>query len=84
MTKKALLRFAVFSFLGQTHFQWKCYGHFYDSIKIAIFKTLRRLFVYTYFTKKNIFELLMLAVTCSASHRPASWEALISKVPFSS
>ena len=28
---------------GQTHFQWDCHGHFYDSIKIAIFKTLRRL-----------------------------------------
>ena len=33
-TKEALLRFAVFSFSGQTHFQWECYGHFYDSIKI--------------------------------------------------
>ena len=24
-------------------FPWVCYGHFYDTIKIAIFKTLRRL-----------------------------------------
>ena len=37
---EALLRFTVFSFSGQTHFQWEC---FYDSIKISIFKTLRRL-----------------------------------------
>ena len=43
MTKAPLLRFTVFSFLGQNHFQWECYGHFYDSIKITIFKTLRRL-----------------------------------------
>ena len=42
-TKEALLRFTVFSFLGPTHFQWQCYGHFYDSIKISVFKTLRRL-----------------------------------------
>uniref|UniRef100_A0A671UQ46 RALY heterogeneous nuclear ribonucleoprotein n=1 Tax=Sparus aurata TaxID=8175 RepID=A0A671UQ46_SPAAU len=35
---KALLRF-----LGQTHFQWECYRQFYDSIKISIFETLRRL-----------------------------------------
>ena len=43
MMKEALLRFTVFSFSGQTHFQWECLGHFSDSIKIAIFKTLRRL-----------------------------------------
>ena len=43
MTKEALFRFTIFSFSGQTHFQWECYGHYYDSIKIAIFKTLRRL-----------------------------------------
>jgi len=24
-------------------FEWECMGHFYDSIKIAVFKTLRRL-----------------------------------------
>ena len=41
--KEALLRFTVFVFSGQTHSQWECYGHFYDSIKIAIFKTLRSL-----------------------------------------
>ena len=28
---------------GQTHLQWECYGHFYNSIKISIFKTLRKL-----------------------------------------
>ena len=38
--KEALLRFTVFSSLGQFHFQWVCYGHFYNSIKIIIFKTL--------------------------------------------
>ena len=43
MTKEALLRFAVFSFLGQTHFQWVCHGHFSNSTKIAVFKILRRL-----------------------------------------
>ena len=42
-TKEALLRFTVFSFLGQTRFQWECYGHFHVSIKISIFKTVRRL-----------------------------------------
>ena len=41
--KEAFLRFTVFLFSGQTHFQWECYGHFYDSIKISIFKTVRRL-----------------------------------------
>ena len=28
---------------GSNSFSVECYGHFYDSIKIAIFKTLRRL-----------------------------------------
>ena len=42
-TKEALLRFTVFPCSGQTHFQWECYGHFYDSIKISIFKTVRSL-----------------------------------------
>ena len=41
--EEAHLRFTPFLFSGQTHFQWECYGHFYASIKIAIFKTLRRL-----------------------------------------
>ena len=40
---EALLRFTVFSFSAQTYFQWECMGHFYDSIKISIFITLRRL-----------------------------------------
>ena len=43
MTKEILLRFSVFSFSAETHFQWECMGHFYASVKIAIFKTLRRL-----------------------------------------
>ena len=34
--KEALLRFTVFSFSGQTHFQWECYRQISDSIKIAI------------------------------------------------
>ena len=34
------LRLTVFSFSGQTHFQWESYGQSYDSIKIAIFKLL--------------------------------------------
>ena len=43
-TKEAQVkRFTGFSFSGQTHFQWECYGHFSDSIIIAIFETLRRL-----------------------------------------
>ena len=41
--KEAILRFTVFLFSGQTHFQWERYGHFYYSIKICIFKTLRSL-----------------------------------------
>ena len=41
MTKEALLRLTVFS--SQTHFKWECMGYFYNGIKIAIFKTLRRL-----------------------------------------
>ena len=41
-TKKALLRFTIFSFSGQTHFQWECYGHFNASSKISSF-TVRRL-----------------------------------------
>ena len=40
ITKKEAL---VVLFSGQTHFQWGCYGHSYASIKITIFKTLRRL-----------------------------------------
>ena len=43
MMKEVLLIFTVFSFLGRTHFQWECYGYFRGSIKISIFKTLRRL-----------------------------------------
>ena len=35
--------YCSFVFWGQTHFQWECTGHFYVSIKTAIFKTLRRL-----------------------------------------
>ena len=42
-TKQALLRFTVVPFSGKLIFQWECYGHFYDSIKISIFKTVRRL-----------------------------------------
>ena len=30
-TKEPLLRFTIFSFSGQTHFQWECYRHFYAS-----------------------------------------------------
>ena len=95
MTKVALLRFTIFSFSGQTHFQWECYGHFYDSI--AIFKTLRRLDTTWNFarsitrvstherehwehclcTKRRVFEQLTLAVSCSASHHPASREVWI-------
>ena len=41
--KVLLLRFAVFSFLGQTHFQWEYYRDFYDIIENAIFKTVRSL-----------------------------------------
>ena len=41
--KEALLRFTVFLFSGQTHFQWECYGHFYNSIIISMFKTVRSL-----------------------------------------
>ena len=33
--KEALLKFTVFSCSSQTHFQWECYGHFYDSIKVS-------------------------------------------------
>ena len=41
--KEALLTFTVVSFSGPTHFQWECLGQISDSIKIAIFKTLRKL-----------------------------------------
>ena len=41
--KEALLRFTVFSFLGQAHFKRETYGQIYNSIKTVIFKTLRRL-----------------------------------------
>ena len=40
--KDALLRLTVFSFSAQIHFQWECYRHFYASLKISIFKTIRR------------------------------------------
>ena len=96
-TRQALLRFTVFLFSGQTHFQWECYRYFSDSIKISIVKTLRRLDTTwnfarsiirvstheyehwehglpTQFTKKKVFEQLTLAVACSASRHPASWE----------
>ena len=42
-------------------------------------RALRTLFVYTEFTKKRVFELLTLAVACSTSRRPASWEVSISE-----
>ena len=41
--KAPLFRFTVFLFSGQNHFQWECYGHLSNRIKIALFKTLRRL-----------------------------------------
>ena len=40
--KEALSRFTVISFLGKLIFNG-VQGHFYDSTKIAILKTLRRL-----------------------------------------
>ena len=42
-------------------------------------RALRTLFVYTEFTKKKVFEQLMLAVACSARRRPASGEESISE-----
>ena len=42
MTKEALLKFTVVSILGKLIFNG-VWWHFYPSIKIAIFKTLRRL-----------------------------------------
>ena len=42
-------------------------------------RALRKLFVYTEFTEKKGFEQLKLAVACSASVCPASWEVLISE-----
>ena len=79
---------------GQTDFQWECYGHFYNSIKICIFKTVRSLDTtwnsagsitrvsthqHQQFTKKKVFEQLMLAVACSARRRPASGEESMSE-----
>ena len=76
MTKEALLSFTVFSFSGQTHFQWECLGH--QGLYIWTW-TMRTLFMYTEFAKKNLFEQLTLAVACSASRRPASREISISE-----
>ena len=72
-TKEALLRFTVLGTLFWTGVQ----GAWYASIKIAIFRTLRRtralrtLFVYTEFMKKKVFELLTLAAASPARRR--SW-----------
>ena len=63
--KEALLRFTVFSFLCQTHFQWECYGHFSDSIKISIFKTLRRLDTTWNFAR---------SITRVSTHQHEHWE----------
>ena len=63
--KEALLRFTVFWFSGRTHFQWECYGHLYDSIKITIFKTLRRLD-----TTRN----LACSITRVSTHEHKHWE----------
>ena len=43
MMKEPFLRFTLFSFSGQTHFQWECYGHCDHSIQICVFKTVRSL-----------------------------------------
>ena len=64
-TKEALLRFAVFLFSGQTHFQWECKGHFYDSIKISIFKTQRRLDTTWNFAR---------SITRVSTHEHKHWE----------
>ena len=84
--KAPLIRLNVFLFSGQNHFQWSARGIYYVSIKIAVFKTLRRLdttlrtlFVYTEFNKRNVIEQLTLAVVLSTRHHPASREVSISK-----
>ena len=41
--KRHFLRLTLFSFSAQTNCQWECMGHIYDSIKICIFQTVRRL-----------------------------------------
>ena len=48
--------------------------NFARSITRVSTRALRTLFVYAEFTKKKVFELLTLAVGCSASCRPASRE----------
>ena len=70
MLKEAPLRFTVLSFSAQTHFQWECMGHFYASIKIAIFKTLRRLDTTWNFA---------CSITRVSTHEHEHWEHSLSK-----
>ena len=65
MMKEALSRLTVFSFSPQTHFQWECYMHFYTSIKIAIFKTVRRLDITWNFA---------CSITRVSAHEQEHWE----------
>ena len=63
--KEALLRFTVVSFSAQAHFQWECTRHFYDSIKITIFKTQRR-----HDTTWNFAH----SITRVSTHKHVHWE----------
>ena len=63
--KEALLTFTIFSFSGQTHFQWQCLGQISHSIKIAIFKTLRRLDTTWNFAR---------SITRVSTHEHEHWE----------
>ena len=61
-TKAALLRFTVVSFSGKPFFSGV---HFYDSIKISFFKTLRRLDTTWNFAR---------SITRVSTHEPEYWE----------
>uniref|UniRef100_A0A671YJF1 Complement C3-like n=1 Tax=Sparus aurata TaxID=8175 RepID=A0A671YJF1_SPAAU len=61
-TKEALLRFTVVSFLGKLIFNG-VQGHFYASIKISIFKTLRMLD-----TTRNFAHSITRVSTCEHEH----------------
>ena len=63
--KEPLLRFTTFLFSGQTHFKWECLGQINDSIKIAIFKTLRRLDTTWNFAR---------SITRVSTHEHEHWE----------
>ena len=65
ITIKRHYEFTLFSFSGQTHFRWECLWQISDSIKIAIFKILRKLDTTSNFAR---------SITRVSTHEHEHWQ----------